>query len=280
MKRPEVKVKSKNIINDLLKHLQKLLPSLKEYEGLFGITLNGGLSRGYADHLSEIDITLFLDSATYKKWSNKNQSALPQAKRPYEGVYNIYELDGVFYDIKYVNLAEEQQIGWEQVTLWDASYAEILYDPKGMISKLYESKLGKHPDIKMIKNSLFACWWYSHLAGNIWIHRGDIPQGHLMLTEAVKSVLQALFIVNNEYIPHEKWVIHMTRSLPWLPENWDKRISQVMTAINESSDDLKRRQEIIKKIHLDVERYLNEDYEPHAFPSMKHKNKYLTNHFS
>ena len=280
MKRPEVKIKSKNTVSDLLDHLQKLLPTIEEYEGLLGVTLNGGLSRGYADHLSEIDITLFLESNIYKKRTSKNQSALPQAKRPYDTVYNIYELDGFLYDIKYVDLAEEQQREWEQVTLWDASYAEILYDPKNMIRQLYESKLGTIPDIKIAKNNLFACWWYSHLAGNIWIHRGDIPQGHLMLTEAVKSVLQVLFIVNNEYIPHEKWIVHMSRSLHWLPKNWDKRISQAMTAINENSDYLKRRQTVITDIYLEVEQYFKENYKPHAFPSMKSKNKYLTSRFS
>ncbi len=251
-----------------------IVPTIKKHDGVVGITLNGGLARDYADHLSEIDITLFLSTAVYRKWVGNNQSALPMAKRPYE---TIYELNDVLYDIKYVDYQEQQQIEWEQVALWDASYAEILHDPNHLIQELYKSKLGKTPDLTQTKKLIFACWWHYHQAGNIWIHRGDIPQGHLMLTEAVKSVLQALFLVNNEYIPHEKWIVHMSRTLSWLPDNWNERIAQAMTAANDGSGDLIKRQSVIADIHLEVENYLNSDYRTRPFPDMKSKMDYLTN---
>ena len=102
----------------------------------------------------------------------------------------------------------------------------------------------------------------------------------MILTEALKLILKALFIVNNEYIPHEKWMIHMTSILPWLPNNWDIRITQAMSAINQNSYNLKKKQTIITYIHLNVEQYLDENYKSHTIQSMKSKNENLTNHHS
>lgn len=43
---------------------------LKENTDILAISLNGGISRGYADHLSEIDLTIYLEEDKYIKWSN------------------------------------------------------------------------------------------------------------------------------------------------------------------------------------------------------------------
>lgn len=60
----------------LLGHLNKLLPKLALLKGVVGITLNEGLSRGYADHLSETEITIYLDSDCYRYWHENKASIL------------------------------------------------------------------------------------------------------------------------------------------------------------------------------------------------------------
>jgi len=47
-----------------------MLPRFKEFPGVVGITLNGGLSRGYADHLSEIDVTFYPQNSFTGIWLN------------------------------------------------------------------------------------------------------------------------------------------------------------------------------------------------------------------
>lgn len=65
--RPYVQLTTENKLDELYKHLKSILPKLKKINGIVGITLNGGMSRGYADYLSEIDITLYLESEIYKQ---------------------------------------------------------------------------------------------------------------------------------------------------------------------------------------------------------------------
>ncbi|GEM_PF-918194 len=76
MGRPYVNINRNNISEKLLKHLDGVLPGLKSLPGVVGITLNGGISRGYADHLSEIDVTIYLDPDTYKRW-HEDKSPVP-----------------------------------------------------------------------------------------------------------------------------------------------------------------------------------------------------------
>ncbi|WP_312654249.1 nucleotidyltransferase domain-containing protein, partial [Aminipila sp.] len=66
MKRPYVNLKSENKINDFMLELQNSIKKLKSLEGVIGITLNGGMSRGYVDYLSEIDIVIYLDKENYE----------------------------------------------------------------------------------------------------------------------------------------------------------------------------------------------------------------------
>ena len=115
MTRPIVQINKPNEKDTLLEHLYDNLPSFSALSGVIGITLNGGLSRGYGDHLSEIDITFYLESATYTKWQSGNSPI---------GV-GIQCIDGVLYDIKIVDFTQEDVESWSTDARWDASYAKI-----------------------------------------------------------------------------------------------------------------------------------------------------------
>lgn len=82
-----------------------------------------------------------------------------------------------------------------------------------------EMKLADPPRRLQAEGPLFQCWWYFRLAGDIWIHRGDTVQGHAMLNKAATQLIEALFSANCEHVPHEKWLIHFSRSLAWTPRD-------------------------------------------------------------
>ena len=131
MNRPYVKLNSKNIVNELLMALDKEISKIKSIDGILGITLNGGLSRGYADQLSEIDIVIYLHEDQYGEWQ-RGTSPIP---------LGIVKLNGYLYDIKVVALESEKKRSWDSVALWDLSYSKILFDPKGQIEELMKDKL-------------------------------------------------------------------------------------------------------------------------------------------
>jgi len=234
MKRPYVNLKSENKINDFMLELQNSIKKLKSLEGVIGITLNGGMSRGYVDYLSEIDIVIYLDKENYELWNN-GKSPIP---------IGITMAQKYLYDIKILNLEEEKQKSWDSIALWDLSYAKILYDPNGEIKK-------------------FDCWWYFRLAGDIWIHRGDTVQGHYMMNNAVTKLVEALFIVNGEYIPHEKWIINFSRTLSWTPTQWETRILKVMSTGDLSLESLINRQSVIEKLWEEIDLYIVKKECPH-----------------
>ncbi|MDP4145509.1 MAG: DUF4037 domain-containing protein [Bacillota bacterium] len=246
MNRSYVNLKSENKINDFMLVLQNNIRKFEALEGVIGITLNGGMSRGYADHLSEIDIVIYLDEQNYKLWQN-GESPIP---------IGITMIEKYLYDIKILNLEEEKQQSWDSVALWDLSYAKVLYDPDGEIKKLIDDKLMNKPEPLQAGGVLFSCWWYFRLAGDIWIHRGDALQGHYMLNGAVTKLVEALFIANGEYIPHEKWIIHFSRTLPWTPIQWDTRLLEVMNTGDLSLESLIKRQSAIEKLWKEVDLYI------------------------
>lgn len=249
-RRPFVQLLTENRAEEYRTHLEKTLPGLQALPGVVGITLNGGLSRGYADHLSEIDVTLFLDSDTFAAWQ--------QGRAPI--TTGITKLDGLLYDIKYVDLAAERARPFESMELWDLSYAQILFDPSGEIASLCADKLALLPKAQEASGLMFSVWWYYRLAGDIWIHRGDTLQGHLMLNHAVEALLKALFVANGEYLPHEKWLVHLSRSLEWTPVNWESRLFQAMRIIDESVTALYERQSVIERLWLEIDQHIVKEY--------------------
>ena len=264
MSRPFVQIDSPNKIASLRKHLEDWLPNFTAIRGLVGLTLNGGMTRGYADHLSEIDLTFYLTSDVYKTWQN--------GKTPLS--VGITVLDDQLYDLKYVDFTAEKDRVWDDVTLWDASYAEILYDPVGLLMELFSEKLNHRPDPGAVEGLLMSCWWYFELAGEIWIQRGDALQGHYVFNQALTSLVQALFIANREYIPHEKWLLHMSRSLEWKPADWERRLGAALHTGDLTLESLRIRQEVLRALWDEVDQTIIESYFPHLPVHMMQKTAY------
>lgn len=246
MPRPKVTITAPNQLPKFRAHLDQHLPQFAALPGVIGITLNGGLSRGYADDLSEIDVTFFLTPETYQHW---------QAGHAPFGT-GIQVIDGALYDLKPLNLDAERARDWDMVTRWDASYAEILHDPSGAIAALLADKLVARPDPNEAGGPLFAAWWHFELAGNIWIKRGDPLQGHMMLNQAITELLKALYLLNREYVPHEKWLIHMSYTLDWTPPNWKQRLTAALCDLTPTIDGLRDRQTLIAALWANLDRHL------------------------
>lgn len=116
-------------------------------------------------------------------------------------------IDGYLYDIKLVNYQEELKRQLDFVEQWDLSYAKILFDPKGKMADYINKKISPPVDISSASGLLWSAYWSYKLAGDIWIHRQDILQGHYVFNSAIKPLISALFIANKEYIPHDKWLV-------------------------------------------------------------------------
>jgi len=83
--------------------------------------LTGGVSRGYADEMSELDLTLFLRPATYRLWIERWQSPLPEG----DNLIGSWAVD-----LYYASIARERKEAWSPLKIWDRSFARVLYDPR------------------------------------------------------------------------------------------------------------------------------------------------------
>lgn len=238
MERPRVQLKSTNIVKELRSALDNSLHRFLEMEGVVGIILDGGLSRGYGDILSEIDVVIYLHEKAFDWYKNGN---CPVA-------LGITVIDGYLYDIKLVNYEDELERSYDSTALWDLSYADILYDPEGKIAEFKSRKLACTVDIDSAGGLLWEAYWNYRLAGDIWIYRQDTMQGHYVFNNAIKPLVSALFIVNREYIPHDKWLIHMSRSLAWKPDSWEKDLQGALNTGDFSVRSLEERQMCIDRL--------------------------------
>lgn len=241
-----MKIRKENRVDDLINHLEAHMHELIN-DDVIGVTLNGGLSRGYGDHLSEIDVTVYMNDKGFKTFN--------------EGLYNIKEgicvIEGQLYDVKLLNYETELNRTMSVMTeLWDMKHAKILYDPDKRIEGLIEKHLERKVSFDDASGPLFVYWWHYKLAGDIWIHREDPFQGHFILNEGVKHLLKVLYLINKQYVPHEKWLVHNLYQLIWLPSASDILLKQVMDTGNMSMKSLKKRQESFDQIFQAIHHYL------------------------
>jgi hypothetical protein len=220
------------------------LPAFQAIPGLVGISLNGGMSRGYADALSEVDVTLHLTDEAYRQWA-ECKLIIPAG---------IIVLDGQLYDIKVISLREEQTSDWSEVAIWDANYAQVLYDPTGAVAELYAKKR-RTPSKGSVDGHLLEAWHHYWLAGNIWLSREDELQAHMVLNQAVESLVAALFAANREHLPYWKWQVHMSRTLDWQPESWVERLAEAMRFAEPTLAEAKRRQSVIHELWREIDRH-------------------------
>ncbi|HEX2946500.1 MAG TPA: hypothetical protein VHT96_11155 [Clostridia bacterium] len=249
MSRPFVNLESENIVDKLLSELNKSLDKILYFKGIVGVILDGGLSRGYADHLSEIDIVIYLTQDQFLKYK--------KAKTPIP--LGITKINGYLYDIKIESYEEVLNRSFDMVALWDLSYAKIIYDPYNNISDLIRQKLAQPVSIAQAEGLMFNAWWNYRLAGDIWINRMDVAQGHFVLNNAIKPLISALFILNGEYIPHDKWLIHMSRTLEWKPDNWDDVLEKILSTGSFNLQSLVERQQAIDELWTCLDNKLTEN---------------------
>jgi hypothetical protein len=236
--RPYVSIPGESCLDELRNALDKNMDKMKEFDGIAGIMLDGGMSRGYADYLSEIDVVIFLHDSAFKSYKAR--------KTPVS--LGITVLDNYLYDVKTVNYEEELERDYDSTALWDLSYAEIIYDNNGELKKLFAEKLEKESEACQAEGLMFEVWWNYKLAGDIWIHRKDVLQGHYCLNNAVKPLISSLFIANREYIPHDKWLIHMSRTLAWQPDHYEELLKEILTTGEMDLESLCKRQQSIDRL--------------------------------
>lgn len=235
----------KNIMHEMIDHMNEHLVQFTEKDGVVGVTLNGGLSRNYGDVLSEVDLTIYLSDEGVKDYESLSLR-IPTG---------IVVIDNQLYDIKVVALASAISHNYKpDVELWDLQHAQILYDPSGEIEKILQANTNV-ASLPQLGGVMFDAWWHIKLAGDIWVYRENPAQGHLMLNDGAKSLMRAIYVVNDKYIPHEKWVYNDLETLTWLPKPVEQLMQDALYVTDFTLEGLVSRQKRLLSLYKKIDHH-------------------------
>jgi len=217
---------TRNLAAELMAEAEKILPTLVEKNpNAVGILLSGGLSRGFADALSDVDFEIFFHRKQKRHWMSNQYT--PQG--------NIVEFDmSCFEDW---NDPRKDEMIWTMVNRWDKSHAKVMYDPAGKLEALLKKKLVFRPgELKWLKGLKRDAWWLIDDVATSWIQRGDLVAAHHSINRGIDLLLDYLYLKNREFIPYEKWKLFYASQLEILPADFERRVGEALV-VNELSEE-------------------------------------------
>lgn len=235
--RPYEQITSPGNYDEMLNDAKNMANILSEEKGVIGITLCGGLSRGYADDLSEIDLIIYLEDESYNEWII-GLCPVPHGDTLWEEKY---------YDIEFYSYQRELEEPWDLIKRWDASYNIILYDPEGKVANILKKKdyFTSQEKFKSASIAWKKCKYIGDIVIQQWKKRGDPFAANHLINKAISGLVDLVFLANDEYIPYEKWALNYSYSLKWLPKDWKKRIEQILLISEITLKEAERRHEIL-----------------------------------
>lgn len=241
--RPTGTLPEENRLTEMLKNVGEYAANLSSNHDVIGITLNGGLSRGYGDALSEIDLNIYIKDERLMDWV-KGKGPLPQG----DHMGTRYHMD-----VSFLSLTEEKQ-KWCLGKKWDASYAKIIYDPTGQVEQLFEENDVFTADEKygVALGNYLDCVYFGDIAVKQWNMRGDPLAAHMLINKGIPALINLLFLANDEFPPFEKWLLNYSYSLEWKPVDWEKRLEHIILIHGHSSEEVERRSMLFIELYREV----------------------------
>lgn len=243
-RRPHGTLPNTNQLLEMRQNVDEYVEKISKNRDVVGITLTGGLSRGYGDALSEIDLNIYLQETRISDWE-KGLGPIPQGD--HQGTK--YQMD-----VSFLNLKTEANEEWSLLKKWDASYSKILYDPHGIIEKLLDSKdvfTDKEKHSIALSNYL-DCVYFGDIVVRQWTLRSDPMVANQMISKGIPALCNLLFLANDEYPPFEKWLVNYSYNLKWRPINWRKRLEQITLIRELSFKEVERRSTEFMRLYREV----------------------------
>jgi Domain of unknown function (DUF4037) len=242
--RPKGDLPSKNDTETMIHNARQVADQLMNKSEVIGITLSGGLSRGYGDELSDIDITIYLDEYAYLAWT-RGEGPVPQGDAV---------LSGKHFDITFTTLGREKAEDWNITKKWDSSYQSILYDPTGVVSDLLDEKdiFSASEKRRITMLAYLDCAYHGDIALRQWCMRGDPISANHALNRGISALSTLLFIANEEYPPYDKWLINHSYSLARKPRKWRSRLESILIVREITIKEAERRRLEFMKLYSEI----------------------------
>lgn len=199
-----MKLSTSNINCNIEVFIQPFLNKLVARPEIEGIALLGGLGkRDFSDEYSDIDISVLL------RKKNSNLFPLPfefhQKSDNFTAEFNIHAL---LYE-------DEIKSNWNHGKIEAYKNARIFYDKHGLLKTLLSNKVVF--DEEEAFNRLI--WLIQQYKWRVQIHsirtykRGYPEGGHFLINEGISMLIECIYLLNKEYMPHTKWIYPKLKEL-------------------------------------------------------------------
>ncbi len=243
--------KTKNINKDIKKDISAFLKRLEACDYIEGIVLLGGLGkRNFSDKFSDIDISLF-----YNKKIDKNKHL------PFEFHYKITDRTYEF-NIRELYYQEELKMKWDESKKEAYANGIVILDKKERIQKLInqKTKYSTNNDIERLIYIMQQYIWRGQIHTIRSYHRGYPEGAHLLLNECIELLLEAIYIINEQYQSHLKWRFSNLIEMDILPKDALKNFRNGFLIKNHSIKDIQRRIKSLNKIYYPLKELIEERY--------------------
>lgn len=243
-------LRGENRIERFRRVAEELTSKIVACEGVTGVVFIGGLVRGFMDRFSDVDIIAFLGRRDEGLRRRIRDVGLEGHKRY-----------GVDVDLEVHFLEDFKRLRWCEVDRWEFSRAEIVFDPEGVVKKLFSEKLGISKSFwtkRIVVCGEYLIWYCCPSERDVgsvaecWVERGDLVTAHYCLNYAVELLIRVLYALNKEFLPAPKWRIFYSYGLKWLPENYERLLSEAMLVKSFSVKDFDRRLEAIRELWCEL----------------------------
>jgi len=268
------------------KILDEITTELKGIPGIVGIVLGGSRARGTNHQDSDIDIGIYYNESEGFKVSeiDKIATKLDDEHRinlvsslgewgPWVNaggwlVIQGYRVDFIFRDVKRVSkviddclngkISSNYQTGHPHAYLnsmymGEVAICKILDDPKNKITELKEKTI---PYSENLRNAIIG-WYMFEASFSLMFAKSNIDKddisyvcGHCF--RSISSLNQVLFALNNEYCVNEKKEVKMIDAFKSKPQNYKKRIDELITLISFNESNTRKGVEILEDLVNEV----------------------------
>lgn len=268
------------------KILDEITTELKGIPGIVGIVLGGSRARGTNHKDSDIDIGIYYNESEGFKVSeiDKIATKLDDEHRinlvsslgewgPWVNaggwlVIQGYRVDFIFRDVKRVSkviddclngkISSNYQTGHPHAYLnsmymGEVAICKILDDPKNKITELKEKTI---PYSENLRNAIIG-WYMFEASFSLMFAKSNIDKddisyvcGHCF--RSISSLNQVLFALNNEYCINEKKAVKMIDAFKSKPQNYKKRIDELITLISFNESNTRKGVEILEELVNEV----------------------------
>lgn len=239
-------MKTKNIKKSVRKEIAPFINRLKKEKYIQGVVLLGGLGkRNFLDEYSDVDICAFVGKKDKEKFPLPFEFYFKTKERLLE--FNIHQQ--IIED-------EEEREEWDHSKIEAYSRGKIIYDPTGRVAKLIKKKIKF--DKKFAYNRLI--WilqqyvWRGQIHAIRAYNRGYPEAAHDLLNQCQDLLLEAIYLLNEKYPPHKKWILAFLEDLPKKYSSLRDSFKKAMIIKAFTLKDIKRRTSELDKIYFKIKK--------------------------